>query len=56
MEGKEIGVRSDVFFTLYFLFSGETVMPLRLTNEDENFWSAVACHRFGGKPKVALAK
>ncbi|MEW6618838.1 MAG: hypothetical protein AB1422_05765 [bacterium] len=34
MEGKEIGVRSNVFFTfysllstLYFLFSGETLMP-----------------------------
>ncbi|MEW6618135.1 MAG: hypothetical protein AB1422_02090 [bacterium] len=43
MGGKEISVRSDLFFTFYFLlstfyflFSGETVMSLRLTNDDEN--------------------
>ncbi|MEW6618423.1 MAG: hypothetical protein AB1422_03575 [bacterium] len=43
MGGKEIVVRSDVFFTLYFLlstlyflFSGETVMNRGFTNEDEN--------------------
>ncbi|MEW6620510.1 MAG: hypothetical protein AB1422_14435 [bacterium] len=41
MGGKEIGVRSDVFFTFYsllstFLFSGETLMNRGFTNEDEN--------------------
>ncbi|MEW6607545.1 MAG: hypothetical protein AB1414_08840 [bacterium] len=42
MGGKEIGVKSDVFFTFYFLlstfyflFSGETLMPLQGTNDDE---------------------
>ncbi|MEW6608859.1 MAG: hypothetical protein AB1414_15675 [bacterium] len=41
MGGKEIGVRNDVFFTFYSLlstslFSGETLMNLRLTKGDEN--------------------